>query len=221
MKRYAIIVAGGSGQRMKSSVPKQFMELLGRPVLMHTMEKFYRANASIEQIVVLPQSHQGAWATLCHKHQFNIPHQIASGGASRFESVKNGLEYCSEESLIAIHDGVRPMISSDLITKIYLETELNRAVIPVCPISESIRWVSDDSSKALDRSKYYSVQTPQCFSSKLIRASYEQEERDAFTDDASVVEASGEKVHLCEGETTNIKLTRPEDLLLAEVLMTR
>ncbi|MDB2317346.1 2-C-methyl-D-erythritol 4-phosphate cytidylyltransferase [Flavobacteriales bacterium] len=221
MKRYAIIVAGGSGQRMKSSIPKQFMELLGRPVLMHTIEKFYSANASIEQIVVLPSSHHSTWATLCRKHQFQIPHQIASGGKSRFESVKNGLEHCTDASIIAVHDGVRPLISSDLITKIYVLAEQNKAVIPACPVSESIRRVSDDSSKSLDRSQYYLVQTPQCFSSELIQAAYEQEERDAFTDDASVVEALGAKVYLCEGETTNIKLTSPEDLSLAEVLMTR
>ncbi|MDG1850040.1 MAG: 2-C-methyl-D-erythritol 4-phosphate cytidylyltransferase [Flavobacteriales bacterium] len=221
MKRYAIIVAGGSGQRMKSSIPKQFMELADRPVLMHTMEKFYRANASIELIVVLPSSHHSTWETLCRKHQFNIPHQIAAGGMSRFKSVKKGLEYCSEESIIAVHDGVRPLISSDLILKMYKETELKRALIPVCPVSESIRLVTEDSSKALDRSQYYSVQTPQCFSSELLQAAYEQEERDTFTDDASVVEALGEKVHLCEGEDSNVKLTSPKDLLLAEILMSR
>ena len=221
MKRYAIIVAGGSGQRMKSSIPKQFMELVGRPVLMHTLEKFYSSSASIELIVVLPKSHHSTWKTLCTKHQFSIPHQIAVGGASRFESVKSGLKFCSEVSIIAVHDGVRPLISSDLILRMYKETEMNKALIPVCPITESIRRVSDGSSKALDRSQYYLVQTPQCFSSETLQKAYQQEEKATFTDDASVVEATGQKVFLCDGESSNIKLTSPKDLLLAEAIMSR
>ena len=219
MKRYAIIVAGGSGQRMKSSVPKQFMELNGRPVLMHTIEKFYSAGSSIHSVVVLPKSHHSAWATLCHKHQFNIPHQICEGGISRFQSVKNGLQLCVGESIIAVHDGVRPLISPDLILNLYKEAESNHAVIPVCPVSESIRMVIGDDSKALDRSQYYSVQTPQCFLSDLLHKAYQQEERPTFTDDASVVEALGEKVHLFEGESSNIKITTPKDLLLAEAIL--
>jgi len=219
MKRYAIIVAGGSGQRMKSSVPKQFMELNGRPVLMHTIEKFYSAGSSIHSVVVLPKSHHSAWATLCHKHHFNIPHQICEGGISRFQSVKNGLQLCVGESIIAVHDGVRPLISPNLILNLYKEAESNHAVIPVCPVSESIRMVIGDDSKALDRSQYYSVQTPQCFLSDLLHKAYQQEERPTFTDDASVVEALGEKVHLFEGESSNIKITTPKDLLLAEAIL--
>jgi len=219
MKRYAIIVAGGSGQRMKSSVPKQFIELNGKPVLMHTIEKFYSAGSSINIVVVLPKSHHSAWATLSHKHQFNIPHQICEGGGSRFQSVKNGLQLCVEESIIAVHDGVRPLINPDLILNLYKEAESNNAVIPVCPVSESIRKVTGDDSKALDRSQYYSVQTPQCFSSDLIHKAYRQEEQSTFTDDASVVEALGEKVHLFEGESSNIKITTPKDLLLAEAIL--
>jgi 2-C-methyl-D-erythritol 4-phosphate cytidylyltransferase len=219
MKRYAIIVAGGSGQRMKSSVPKQFIELNGKPVLMHTIEKFYSAGSSINSIVVLPKPHHSAWATLCHKHHFNIPHQICEGGISRFQSVKNGLQLCVEESIIAVHDGVRPLISPDLILNLYREAESNNAVIPVCPVSESIRKVTGDDSKALDRSQYYSVQTPQCFSSDLLHKAYRQEEQPVFTDDASVVEALGEKVHLFEGESSNIKITTPKDLLLAEAIL--
>jgi len=219
MKRYAIIVAGGSGQRMKSPVPKQFMELNGRPVLMHTIEKFYSAGSSIHSVVVLPKSHHSAWATLCHKHHFNIPHQICEGGISRFQSVKNGLQLCVGESIIAVHDGVRPLISPDFILNLYKGAESNHAVIPVCPVSESIRMVIGDDSKALDRSQYYSVQTPQCFSSDLLHKAYQQEERPTFTDDASVVEALGEKVHLFEGESSNIKITTPKDLLLAEAIL--
>ena len=219
MKYYAIIVAGGSGQRMKSSVPKQFIELNGKPILMHTLEKFYCAKSSIEIIVVLPKSHHNTWTTLCQKHQFTIPHQICEGGNTRFQSVKNGLEVCTEESLIAVHDGVRPLISPDFILNLYKETESKTAVIPVYPVIESIRKVDGDSSEALDRGQYYSVQTPQCFTSTLLHKAYQQEEQATFTDDASVVEALGEKVHLFEGEANNIKITSPKDLLIAEALL--
>jgi len=219
MKYYAIIVAGGSGQRMKSSVPKQFIELNGKPILMHTLEKFYCAKSSIEIIVVLPKSHHNTWTTLCQKHQFTIPHQICEGGTSRFQSVKNGLEVCTEESLIAVHDGVRPLISPDFILTLYKETESKKAVIPVIPVVESIRKVDGDSSESLDRSQYYLVQTPQCFTSKLLHKAYQQEEQNTFTDDASVVETLGGKVHLFEGEAYNIKITSPKDLLIAEALL--
>ena len=219
MKYYAIIVAGGSGQRMKSSVPKQFIELNGKPILMHTLEKFYCAKSSIEIIVVLPKSHHNTWTTLCQKHQFTIPHQICEGGTSRFQSVKNGLEVCTEESLIAVHDGVRPLISPDFILNLYKETESKKAVIPVIPVVESIRKVDGDSSESLDRSQYYLVQTPQCFTSKLLHKAYQQEEQNTFTDDASVVETLGGKVHLFEGEAYNIKITSPKDLLIAEALL--
>ena len=219
MKRYAILVAGGSGQRMKSPVPKQFMELNQKPVLMHTIEKFYSAASSIHIVVVLPKSHHSVWATLCQKHQFSIPHQICEGGPSRFQSVRNGLELCVEDSIIAVHDGVRPLIHPDLILNLYCEAEANSAVIPVCPILESIRKVDEKVSKALDRSQYYSVQTPQCFSSDMLKIAYQQTEQSTFTDDASVVEALGKGVHLIKGDRMNIKLTTPEDFVFAEALL--
>ena len=219
MKYYAIIVAGGTGKRMKSSVPKQFIELNGLPILMHTLERFYTAKASIELIVVLPKSHHHTWGILCNKHNFNISHTVCEGGNSRFQSVKKGLALCAEDSIIAVHDGVRPIISPDFILSIYKETELKKAVIPVCPLVESIRKVKGDSSEALDRSNYYTVQTPQCFTSTLLHKAYLQEEASFFTDDASVVESFGEKVHLFDGEVGNIKITSPKDLLLAEVLL--
>jgi len=219
MNYYAIIVAGGSGQRMKSSIPKQFLELDGRPILMHTLEKFYSAKSSIDLIVVLPQSHHGTWITLCKKHNFNLPHTICEGGESRFQSVKNGLALCTEESIIAVHDGVRPLVTPDFILSIYKEAETKKAVIPVCPVVESIRKVKGDSSVALDRIDYYMVQTPQCFASSLLHKAYKQSEKSVFTDDASVVEYLGEKVHLFEGEVNNIKITTPKDLLLAEALL--
>jgi 2-C-methyl-D-erythritol 4-phosphate cytidylyltransferase len=219
MKYYAIIVAGGSGQRMNNSIPKQFIELSGRPILMHTIERFYTAKAAIELVVVLPKSHHHTWETLCNKHNFNIPHTVCEGGNSRFQSVKKGLAMCTEDSIIAVHDGVRPIISPDFILNIYKEAESKKAVIPVCPVVESIRKVKGDSSEALDRSNYYAVQTPQGFTSNLLHKAYLQEEALIFTDDASVVESLGEKVHLFDGEVDNIKITTPKDLLLAEALL--
>lgn len=218
MKYYAIIVAGGSGQRMKCSIPKQFIELNGRPILMHTLEKFYIAQSSIALMVVLSKSHHHTWQTLCSKHNFNIPHKVFEGGSSRFQSVKKGLAFCTEDSIIAVHDGVRPLVSPDFILSIYKEAETKKAVIPVCSVVESIRKVEGNSSIALDRSNYYTVQTPQCFSSNLLHKAYQQKEQSFFTDDASVVESLGEKVHLFEGEADNIKITSPKDLLLAEAI---
>lgn len=221
MKRYAIIVAGGSGQRMESPVPKQFMELNQKPVLMHTIEKFYSAASSIHIVVVLPKTHHSVWTILCQKHQFSMPHQICEGGASRFQSVRNGLELCTEDSIIAVHDGVRPLIHPDLILNLYHQAELNSAVIPVYPILESIRKAQAEGSKSLDRSQYYSVQTPQCFSSDLLQNAYQQDEQETFTDDASVVEALGKNIQLFKGDRTNIKLTTPEDFVFAEALLNR
>ncbi len=221
MKRHAIIVAGGSGQRMKSFLPKQFLELNQKPVLMHTIEKFYSAASSTHIVVVLPKSHHSVWNTLCHKHQFNIPHQICEGGSTRFQSVKNGLAHCKEKGIIAVHDGVRPLIQPNLIQKLYLEAESNSAVIPVYPVLESIRKSDERGSKALDRRKYYTVQTPQCFSSELLQNAYQQHEKETFTDDASVVEALGKKVHHFNGDRTNIKLTTSEDFIFAEALLNR
>ena len=219
MNYYAIIVAGGSGQRMNSSTPKQFIELNGQPILMHTIERFYSAKSSIELIVVLPKTHHHTWETLCNKHNFNIPYTVCEGGNSRFQSVKKGLALCTEDSIIAVHDGVRPLISPDFILSIYKETQSKKALIPVCPIVESIRIVKGDFSESLDRSNYYTVQTPQCFTSTLLHKAYHQNEQAFFTDDASVVESLGEKVHLFTGEVDNIKITSPKDLLLAEALL--
>jgi len=219
MKYYAIIVAGGSGQRMNNSIPKQFIELNGKPILMHTLEKFYCAKSSIKIILVLPKSHHNTWNTLCDKHQFTIPHRICEGGTSRFQSVKNGLVLCTKESIIAVHDGVRPLISPDFILNLYKETESKKAVIPVIPVVDSIRKIEGDDSISLDRTDYLSVQTPQCFTSELLHKAYQQEEQTTYTDDASVVEYLGEKVHLFEGKSDNIKITNPKDLLLAEAIL--
>ena len=161
------------------------------------------------------------WRDKIHKHQFKISHQICEGGTTRFQSVKNGLVHCKEKGIIAVHDGVRPLIHPDLIQKLYNDAESNSAVIPVCPVLESIRKSDKRGSKALDRCKYYTVQTPQCFSSELLQNAYLQNEKVTFTDDASVVEAMGKEVHHFKGDRTNIKLTTPEDFIFAEALLNR
>ena len=219
MKYYAIIVAGGSGQRMKSKLPKQFLELNGKPILMHTLERFYHAKSTISLVVVLPKSHHTTWNTLCSNHQFKIPHSICEGGETRFQSVKNGLSFCESESIIAVHDGVRPLVTSTFILNIYREAELKNAVVPIVPVVEALRKVSNNSNEALDRSLYYTVQTPQCFSSSILLKSYQQKEKSTFTDDASVVEAFGKKINLFQGEVNNIKITSSKDLLLAEAIL--
>ena len=216
-----VVVWLGLGKRMKSSIPKQFIELNGTPILMRTIEKFYAARSSIEIIVVLPKSFQSVWASLCKRHYFNIPHQVVTGGETRFQSVQNGLQYCKEKSIIAVHDGVRPLISPNLILNLYQEAKLKGSAIPVCSILESIRKVEGNQNKSLDRNKFYSVQTPQCFQSKILLKAYEQEEQAFFTDDASVVEDLGEKIYLLPGERTNIKITKPIDVQLAEFLLNK
>lgn len=221
MNLNAIIVAGGSGTRMKSAIPKQFIELKGRPILMHTIEKFYRAKSAINLVVVLPKNHHHTWKVLCEKYHFNIQHHLCEGGNTRFQSVKNGLSYCDNKGLIAVHDGVRPLISSNLILDLYKQAEQKNAVIPVCPVVESIRKVDGGMSTALDRSMYFAVQTPQCFQASLLKEAYLQEDKNTFTDDASVVETLGAKISLTQGEENNIKITTQKDLYLAEALLER
>lgn len=219
MKLNAIIVAGGSGTRMKSNIPKQFLELKGRPVLMHTIEKFYAAKSAINLVVVLPKTHHHTWRVLCEKHHFNIDHKLCEGGQSRFQSVQNGLKHCSNSGLIAVHDGVRPLVSSELILKLYKKSEQEKAVIPVCPVVESIRKIEGEANTALDRSMYFTVQTPQCFQASVLKEAYLQKDKITFTDDASVVEALGYPISLIQGEENNIKITTKKDLHLAEILL--
>lgn len=219
MKQYALIVAGGIGHRMKAEIPKQFLELNGRPILMHTLDKFILADQQISLILVLPQVHHVLWKELCIKHNFLSSHLIVAGGESRFQSVKNGLQACENVGLISIHDGVRPLVSPKLILNLYRWAKDKKSAIPVCPMVESIRKIEGQESRSVDRRQYVSVQTPQCFSVELIQRAYLQQEQTHFTDDASVLEALGEKVHFIPGEVTNLKITRPGDLILAEHLL--
>ena len=218
MKKHIIIVAGGKGLRMGGDIPKQFLPVCGKPVLMRTLEAFHVYDASIHLILVLPVSQQAYWKQLCEEYQFNLAHGIADGGETRFHSVKNGLALIEEDGLVGVHDGVRPFVSQEVIARCYDEALSLKAVIPVVGVVETVRHLTDEGSETVPRDQYKLVQTPQVFDVALLRRAYEQTYTDMFTDDASVVEALGEKVYLVEGNRENIKLTTPFDLKLAELL---
>lgn len=219
MKKYIIIVAGGSGSRMGSATPKQFLELLGLPILMHTLKKFQQVVDEGEIILALPEKEQNTWQSLCEKHQFDVPHQVVNGGESRFHSVQNALKKVEEKSIVAIHDGVRPLVSENVITNCLQAAKTHGAAIPTLPMQDSIRKISDNGSEIADRSQFVLVQTPQCFQSDIILKAYQQDYQNSFTDDASVVEQLGYEIYLVEGNKENIKITTPEDLKMAEVLV--
>jgi 2-C-methyl-D-erythritol 4-phosphate cytidylyltransferase len=217
--KIAIIVAGGKGLRMQTDIPKQFIELRGKPVLMYTLEAFHRYNSSIQLIVVLPVFQIDYWKSLCKKHFFDLTHQIVSGGQTRYQSVKNGLEIIDDSALVAVHDGVRPFVSIQTIARCFDEADKYGSAIPVMDLEESIRKVDESGSLSVDRTSYKLVQTPQVFNSEILKEAYEQSFSSLFTDDASVVEGLGIKIHLVEGNRENIKITTGFDLELAETIL--
>jgi 2-C-methyl-D-erythritol 4-phosphate cytidylyltransferase len=219
MKKTAIIVAGGAGVRMGSAVPKQFLLLHKVPVLMHTLEAFYSFDREINIILVLPDHHRSTWEALCRQYRFRIPHQLVQGGNTRFHSVKNGMERADDEGLIAIHDGVRPLVSQETLRRCFLTAAEKGSAVPVINPSESLRKVDDGESIPVDRSEYRLVQTPQVFRAAAIREAYRQEYNPAFTDDATVAEGWGIKIYLVEGNTENIKITSPLDMRIAGHIM--
>ena len=219
MKKYVLIVAGGKGLRMGGEQPKQFLPLKGRPVLMHTLEQFYRSDVAMEIILVLPHEQQNYWKQLCEEHHFTIKHRVADGGESRFYSVKNGLSLIETPSIVGVHDGVRPFVSVDVINRCYELVVTKEAVVPVVDVVDTVRHITNNGSETVDRSAYKLVQTPQVFNADLLLKGYEQAYSSAFTDDASVVEAMGVKVTLTPGNRENIKLTTPFDLKVAEALL--
>lgn len=221
MSKYALIVAGGKGLRMGSEIPKQFMLLKGIPILMHTLKAF-RSIEDIHLVLVLPKDQMAYWNQLCQQYNFNIPHQIATGGETRFQSVKNGLQLIPEgNSLVAVHDGVRPLVSIDTIRKSYELAEKMGNALTVIPLKDSIRKQTEDGSISLNRSDYFLVQTPQTFKINEIKSAYNiTHESNNFTDDASVLESVGGKIHLVYGDHKNIKITSPEDIIFAEALLT-
>lgn len=216
MKKYAVIVAAGSGKRMGSEIPKQFLELAGKPVLMHSIGHFREYDDKTIIIVVLPQEQIPYWKSLLERYSFRIPHIIVKGGDKRFHSVRNGLEMVDAPGLVAIHDGVRPLVSKETIRRCFEAAGKNGSAIPVISPADSIRMVTGQGSVSVNRLHVKLVQTPQVFDANLIKKAYLQEYSDDFTDDATVLERAGETVFLVEGNPENIKITNPEDLLVAE-----
>jgi 2-C-methyl-D-erythritol 4-phosphate cytidylyltransferase len=219
LKKYIIIVAGGSGTRMNSDVPKQFMELNGKPVLMHTIEKFKTSIPDVTIIVVLAKQLTEDWRALCIKHNFIIEHQLVDGGETRYHSVKNGLVLVPDACVVGIHDAARPLVNKQTILKAFETAEKLGNASPAIPLNESIRFLKGKENCAVDRTHYSIVQTPQCFHSDLIRKAFLKTYKPEFTDDASVLESFGEKINLVEGNRENIKITTPQDLIIAEALL--
>lgn len=219
VKKHTIIVAGGSGKRLGGSVPKQFQTVKGRPLLMWTIEAFHRYDAAMPLIVVLPQTHFDIWRALCMGHRFFIEHQVVAGGAQRYHSVQAGLGQVKGEDLVAVHDGVRPLVSPDLIARCFDAARRSGAAIPVVPVVPSVRETTAEGSRALDRTRLLEVQTPQCFRAGLLRKAFDLPYDPAFTDEATMVERLGAKVELVEGEVTNLKVTSPVDLLAAGTML--
>ncbi|NBA76419.1 2-C-methyl-D-erythritol 4-phosphate cytidylyltransferase [Emticicia sp. ODNR4P] len=216
--KYAIVVAGGSGSRMQSQLPKQFIELDGLPILFHTLLRFKKADESIQLILVLPKAHQAYWQSLCEKHSDiaqRVPHWLVDGGQTRFQSSQNGLARIEGDGLVSIHDGVRPFVEVAVIQNSYQTAQtLGSAVVSV-PSKDSVRV----NGVAVDRSTVRLIQTPQTFQVSILKKAFETEELSTFTDDASVVEAAGFPIHLIDGSYENIKITTPEDLLFANMLL--
>ncbi len=212
---FAIIVAGGSGTRMGADIPKQFLLLAGRPVLMHTLERF----AACECILVLPDSQIEYWRGLCKAYRFTQPHTIVCGGATRSESVMNGLSRVPDDALVAIHDGVRPLVASTVIAESFKVAAEYGSAVPVIDCVDSLRHGTTDKNEAVNRAEYLLVQTPQTFQAHLIKQAYQQAANAIQTDDATVLERAGTPIHLIKGNKGNIKITLPIDLKIAEALL--
>ena len=218
---YIIIVAGGKGLRMGSDIPKQFLPIGGKPVLMRTLERFRAYSSALQIILVLPEAQQDYWRQLCEDYHFDVEHQIANGGQTRFHSVQNGLALVPDdaEGVVGVHDGVRPFPSIEVIRNCYETARTAKAVIPVIPVVETVRHLEGDKSVTVPRGDYRLVQTPQTFDIQLLKSANRQPYNDGFTDDASVVESYGFEITLVEGNRENIKITTPYDLKIAEVLI--
>ena len=229
---YAIIVAGGKGLRMGSDIPKQFLPIGGKPVLMRTLESFREYDTDLQIILVLPEAQQDYWHQLCEEYHFDVAYTLANGGQTRFHSVQNGLALVPDdaEGVVGVHDGVRPFPSIEVITRCYETARQTKAVIPVIPVVETVRQilpsnqsnpnaVSNPSSITVPRDQYRLVQTPQTFDIQLLKAANRQPYNDGFTDDASVVESYGHPITLVEGNRENIKITTPYDITVAEAII--
>jgi len=217
---YVIIVAGGKGLRMGSDIPKQFLPIAGKPVLMRTLERFREYSADLQIILVLPEAQQDYWQELCRQYGFQVEYQLANGGQTRFHSVQNGLALVPDdaEGVVGVHDGVRPFPSIEVISNCYATARTAKAVIPVIPVVETVRHLKGKGSVTVPRGDYRLVQTPQTFDIQLLKSANRQPYNDGFTDDASVVESYGHEITLVEGNRENIKITMPYDIVVAEAL---
>ena len=220
-EEFVIIVAGGKGLRMGSDIPKQFLPIGGKPVLMRTIERFREYSPTLQIILVLPKAQQDYWQQLCEEYDFRVEYQLTDGGETRFHSVQHGLALIPDiaEGVVGVHDGVRPFPSIDVIKNCYETARPKKAVIPVIPVVETVRHLEGETSVTVPRNEYRLVQTPQCFDIQLLKSANRQPYNDGFTDDASVVEAFGFAITLVEGNRENIKITTPYDLKIAEVLI--
>jgi len=214
-----IVVAGGKGVRMQTDTPKQFLTLTGKPMVMLTMEAFYRYDPKLKIILVLPEFLFQTWYNLCKKFEFKIPYTVAAGGKTRYNSVKNGLNILHDTGLVAVHDGARPLVSTRLLKRCFETAEKKGNAVPCIPLPVSLRKIGKTGNLSVDRSQYVAVQTPQVFKKELLDAAFQQPYQDNFTDEASMMDHMGIPIHLVQGEPGNIKITTPEDLLFAETLL--
>ncbi|MDR1527287.1 MAG: 2-C-methyl-D-erythritol 4-phosphate cytidylyltransferase [Dysgonamonadaceae bacterium] len=223
MRKYAIIVAAGNGSRMGTDIPKQYLLLQGKPVLMHTLAAFYNYDSQLQIILVLAPDQKEYWRRLCREYDFTIPHTLVDGGKTRFHSVKNGLEEVYGEALVAVHDGVRPIVDLDLLDSLFHVAGERKGAFPVIPVVDTLRRKTNNGgSKIMERSQFRLVQTPQVFLSRILFHAYQAEYSEKFTDDVSVVESR----RLCKpvmvaGRRENIKITTPVDLIIAEAVLNR
>lgn len=218
MKRSIIITAGGLGKRMQSEIPKQFLLLGNKPLLIHTLERFHTFDPEAQILITLPIDWFSYWENLLAEYQIQIPHQLIDGGQERFHSIQNALLYCTGEQ-IAVHDGVRPLVSIETIERCFAALSIADAVVPVLPAKDSIRKGTFESSSAVNRSEYFLVHTPQCFDTNILKQAYAQPFTPVFTDDASVVEAIGIEPLLVMSNEENIKITSQLDLQLLNALL--
>ena len=221
MKKQVLIAAGGAGIRMQASVPKQFTMLAGKPLLMHTIQAFLSYDPGIHIVVVLPETLIVPWQQLCRQYRFPASHEVVAGGPTRFHSVKNGLKRIPDDSLVAVHDGARPLVSLDTISRVFHFAAKFGNAIPVVVSRDSVRLAEGAVSSPLNRSSIRLVQTPQCFRGGRLKKSFDRNYHESFTDEATVFEADGERLFLVDGNLENIKITHPSDLIIAEALLAK
>jgi 2-C-methyl-D-erythritol 4-phosphate cytidylyltransferase len=221
MRKSMIIVAGGSGTRMGSEIPKQFIELNGKPILMHTLENLHAMDKTMQLILVLPASQFSVWNELKKKHGFSLELELAHGGKTRFLSVKNGLEKVVGSDMVGVHDGVRPFPSKAMVDACFSAAGSSGAAIPTVPIVQSLRKLNQGISEAVDRNTYCAVQTPQCFQTWVLKKAFDSALHTDYSDDATVAEANGQPIQLIDGNSENIKITTPIDLELAQLIIAR